>query len=180
MELIRINSLDGKLGEYAKSLLTGSFPEAEYRDMDEWKRITEEKRNFYNNIIIDKEKTVGILTYWHFELFVYIEHFAVDPLFRGGGYGTDILSHFVNMVQCPVVLEVERPMDEQSKRRISFYQRNGFRLWTADYWQPAYRKGGAGLPLYLMVYGNLDENEYFNFIRNCLYVTVYGVEEYAK
>ena len=60
----------------------------------------------------------------------YGEHFAVDPDERGGGYGGKALRLLCEELQTPVVLEVELPFDEMSRRRIGFYQRSGFTLST--------------------------------------------------
>lgn len=51
-----------------------------------------------------------------------------------------------------LVLEVERPADEPSQRRIRFYKDlHGFTLHdTFDYHQPPYQKEGQAVPLYLM------------------------------
>lgn len=173
MELVRITDLSGKMGEYARDILVGSFPPEEYRELGAWEQMTCKQRNFYNNVVVKGERNIGLLTYWDFDVFVYVEHFAIDPSLRGGGYGSEILSRLVQMVKKPVVLEVERPLTEEAKRRIAFYQRNGFALWKNDYQQPPYRVGDPYLPMYLMACGDMDENEYYTFVRTNIYSEVY-------
>ena len=72
---------------------------------------------------------VGFITYWDFDSFYYVEHFATNPALRNGGYGKRTLEYLCNYLKHPIVLEVERPVEEMAKRRISFYQRQGFTLW---------------------------------------------------
>lgn len=76
----------------------------------------------------------------------------------------------------PVVLEVEMPEDEMSRRRIGFYARQGFLLWEDhDYMQPPYRAGDAPLPMRLMAWGNLNAETDFTRVKNAIYSVVYGV-----
>ncbi len=57
--------------------------------------------------------------------FYYIEHFAIDPSLRNGGYGKRVLEvdELKKQLKGPIVLEVEEPNDEMSTRRIHFYKR---------------------------------------------------------
>ena len=59
----------------------------------------------------------------------------------------------------PIILEVEVPLDEMSKRRIGFYERLGFILRNdIFYFQPPYEEGMNGLELKLMHTGNLEKS----------------------
>ena len=73
--------------------------------------------------------------------------------------------------------EVERPVEEMAKRRIGFYQRQGFVLWKKDYRQPPYKPGDHFLPMYLMVHGNLDPEKDYEDIKHKLHTVVYGAKE---
>ena len=75
-----------------------------------------------------------------------------------------------------IILEVERPEDEMSIRRIEFYKRCGFSLCLQDYIQPPYRKGGNNLPLYLMFSGTASIDEQYPEIRDEIYRKVYDVK----
>ena len=79
-----------------------------------------------------------------------------------------------------IILEVERPEDEMSTRRIAFYQRCGFTLCNQDYLQPPYRKGGKSLPLYLMYAGTDSIDEQYPEIRDEIYQKVYDVDITAR
>ena len=71
---------------------------------------------------------VGCSTIWEFKDFAYVEHFATSPLSRGSGIGAKVMHLITEMINKPIILEVEPPEDEFSKRRINFYERCGYIL----------------------------------------------------
>ena len=76
----------------------------------------------------------------------------------------------------PVVLEVEKPEDDFSRRRIGFYERLGLKLWPdCHYIQPPYDDKKKPMELLLMSYGSLDMNKLFGEVRDILHTQVYGV-----
>ena len=87
------------------------------------------------------------------------------------------LEYLCNYLKHPIVLEVERPVEEMAKRRISFYQRQGFTLWKKNYYQPPYKPGDDFLPMYLMVHGELDCEKDFETIKRRIHKEVYGVKD---
>lgn len=94
----------------------------------------------------------GLLTAWEFDGYTYVEHFAVYPDKRGNGVGATALA----ALSGPVILEVEPPESgEMARRRIAFYERNGFRLADCDYMQPAYSPEFSAIPMKLMIRGDL-------------------------
>ena len=95
-------------------------------------------------------------------------------LFRSG---KRTLEYLCNYLKHPIVLEVERPVEEMAKRRICFYQRQGFTLWKKDYYQPPYKPGDDFLPMYLMVHGELDCEKDFETIKRRIHKEVYGVKD---
>ena len=72
------------------------------------------------------DRYVGFITGWLFDGYTYVEHFAIDPAASNGGIGAEAMKQFLVFCGTPVVLEVEMPTDEMSKRRIGFYERLGF------------------------------------------------------
>ena len=117
----------------------------------------------------------GFITWWDFGEFVYGEHFAMLPECRGAGIGGEVIDRFVAEAGRPVVLEVELPTDEMSRRRIGFYERHGFALCDAEYVQPPYDAGGGGVPMRLMSHGVTLDAAMFARVRDMLYAEVYGV-----
>ena len=175
-----ISTSDVQHYRFMEELLTDTFPAEEYRELADLREYTDRTGNFHNNIIFEDNMPIGFITYWDFDRFCYVEHFAINPALRNGGYGKKALEHLRKVVQLPIVLEVERPDEEMAQRRISFYQRQGFTLWEQNYRQPPYKKGDSFLPMYLMVYGNLDSDRDYKAIRKQIYLEVYGMKIYEE
>ncbi len=161
---------------FLENLLVFSFPPEEYRELAEWRTFTDHTPHFHNHVILDEEKPVGLLTYWEFDTFYYIEHFAIHPDCRNGGYGGKVLQHLFTLLHRPIILEVEFPTGKLEQRRIGFYERQGFILWQAPYLQPPYRPGGEPLPMRLMVHGDWTEEQGFETAKTCIYRDVYQVK----
>ena len=136
---------------------TESFPEVERRDF-----------SLVRNLVRDESR---------FIVYTYVEHFAIDPAARNGGIGAEAMKQFLVFCGTPVVLEVEMPTDEMSKRRIGFYERLSFKLDNQVYHQPPYREGGEWLEMRLMTYGDVDLEYSFEQVKNCLHKNVYGVKD---
>ena len=107
---------------------TSSFPEEERRDFSLVRKLLEEDSRFEMYALLRDGIYVGFITGWQFEGFVYAEHFAIDESARNGGIGAKAMTSFLALHEDPVVLEVEMPTEEMSKRRIGFYERLGFVL----------------------------------------------------
>lgn len=177
MEIKQLVSSHSPYYPFVEQLLTLSFPAEEYRPLAEWKRLTDEKQAFHNQVILDDGQPVGLVTHWDFDRFCYVEHLAISPDARNGGYGGRLLQLLQQQLKRPIVLEVEKPQEEMARRRIGFYQRHGFELWTTPYLQPPYRPGDSMLPMHLMVWGELHESEAYEEVKSTLYREVYGYEQ---
>ena len=172
-----ITTSDVQHYKFMEELLVESFPPEEYRELEHLREYTDRIGNFHNNIIFDDDLPIGFITYWDFDGFYYVEHFAVDPTQRNGGHGKNVLNHLCELLQHPIVLEVEMPEEEMAQRRINFYKRQGFVLWEKPYLQPPYRPGDDYLPMLLMAHGNLERERDFETIKNSIYREVYNVQE---
>ena len=165
---------DEKALSFIKRVYEESFPYDERREFDEIKRFIREKPEFKMTAIYAEETLVGFLSFWEWEHFIYVEYFAVDSKWRGSGYGADALKYFLSRTSKPVVLEVEKPEDDFSRRRIGFYERLGFKLWPGHrYIQPPYSEKKKPLELLLMSYGPLDMDKSFIGVRDLLHTQVY-------
>lgn len=169
-----ITTADTALYAYMEKLIVTSFPPEEYRELKELRNYTDTKPNFHNNVILQDETPIGLITYWDFGTFCYIEHFAIDPHLRNGGYGKEVLNRLCNLLKRPVVLEVEMPEEEMAQRRIRFYQRQGFILWEKPYIQPPYKAGDDYLPMRLMAYGDLQCDKDYESVKEHIYRKVYN------
>ena len=168
----RIRESGSKEYSFVEELLTASFPIDEYRPLDEQRQNVESVDSFHMNILrLDKEP-IGLLSYWQFDGFVYVEHFAVHPGLRGQGYGRETITSLIEEKR-NIVLEVELPEDELTRRRVAFYSRCGLTLCSTDYIQPAYRTGGNEIPMKLMHCG-VDMERDFERIRDSIYRRVYN------
>lgn len=176
IEIKQVKTQDEANYAFVEQLMHTAFPQEERRDTLQQREYSDTHPLFCNNIILEDEKPVGMISYWNMEDFYYIEHFAIDPTLRNGGYGKRVLEAIKEQLQYPIVLEVEEPTDEMSTRRINFYKRLGFILHEKPYMQPPYRKGDSGLPMFLMVYGEMDMDNNFEKVKNTLYKEVYGQE----
>ena len=170
LELLNINDFDA-----VYDIMQQSFPSDEYRPYEEQKSLF--KNNEYR-ILASRDNDNNIIAFialWKFDLFVYIEHFAVSPLFRNAGIGSLILKDVADMYGNSLCLEVEPPDDALSLRRIEFYKRCGFYLNDYPYVQPPISKGKKEVPLMIMTYGKTIDNKEFDTMQKLLYKKVYNV-----
>ncbi|MGG4220477.1 GNAT family N-acetyltransferase [Paenibacillus jamilae] len=158
------------------AIMESSFPASECRTSEAQKALL--KHPSYR-IITEKNEQGNIVAFlagWEFAYFRFVEHIAVDSRIRGGGLGQKLMGRFISQSNQPVVLEVEPPVDEWSRRRIGFYERMGFHLNHFEYVQPPLREGQADLRLQIMSYpGALSEQE-FTPLKEILYTEVYGLK----
>lgn len=154
-----------------------SFPEEERRDFSLIRKLISDDHRFTVYILMRNAEYVGFITAWEFDTFTYAEHFAIDEVARNGGIGAKAMMQFLALCKPPVVLEVEMPDGEMSKRRIGFYERLGFVLDNHVYHQPPYRSGDSWLEMRLMTYGAIDLNHSLTDVKNCIYQHVYGVKD---
>ncbi len=159
----------------AKEIYRRAFPSDERRDFCLIRPLTQSETMTFYLICTKSRGVIGILSLWDFENFVYIEHFALCEELRGGGYGTAVLQLLQSVTQKPVVLEVELPNDELSRRRIEFYSRLGFRTLPFDYIQPPYDSTKSSLPMLIMLHGEVEEDKkFFSYAVRTLHGRVYG------
>ena len=74
------------------TLMEESFPKDEYRDYQKQKELFQ---NPEYQILIEKNpefrEIKAFFAAWEFETFIYVEHFAVNPILRNGGVGSRML-----------------------------------------------------------------------------------------
>ena len=127
-----------------------SFIREEIRDYDSaLETLNEESYSIYH--ALDGDIRVGFMTVWELSGFAFLEHFVTYESFRNKGYGQKALTLLKEKFG-RIILEAEPPLEDIQKRRISFYQRNGFRKNDFPYIQPPYRASDTGVGLILMSY----------------------------
>lgn len=105
---------------FVENLLHESFPEAERRDDVAQRDNVDNCAAFTCYLISDDELLVGLITVWKFAGFSYVEHLATSPSVRNKGYGRKIMEVLQQQFPGVIILEVEKPVDEWSRRRIGF------------------------------------------------------------
>lgn len=133
--------------------------------------------DMYLCALIDQTRLVGFIIYWTLSDIIFIEHLAIDPALRGQQFGRQALNYVLEMPSQYCVLEVERPIDELSQRRIRFYKRAGFTVAPLPYLQPPYQPDKLAVPMYLMVIPAIPTEDEFvrltSFIREQVYERFY-------
>ena len=171
IQISQVYANDSNSLKFIERIYTESFPPDERRDFSDVIRLLEENDDFFIVLLSDENKAVGFISYWEWN-----EHFAVDSSCRGSGYGATAMTELLKLINNPAVLEVEKPLDDISQRRIRFYERLGFVLCTRPYTQPPYSPEKQPLELYLMSFGKIDLNQVFDTVASRIHQKVYGVE----
>ncbi len=142
------------------SLLEQDFCLLERKTADKERQALADER-FCPCWIEQDGRRVGYICYWRLDGYLYVEHFAMLREVRGMHLGTAFLRELLAEADLPVVLEVERPTDEVTVKRIGFYRYLGFALNTYDYYQPSYHPGQPQVPMYVCSYKEpLTEQQY--------------------
>lgn len=147
IELERIQSAGNKYIPELLDLYQDAFPREERRDLNVLMDMLDEDPMSFRAVLCGS-LPVGLLVYWEFAGFLYVEHLAVMPGHRGKGVGHQVLKILLQK-GVPILLEVEIPYDEASSMRVDFYNRSGFSALPIDYFQPPYREGESVLPMML-------------------------------
>lgn len=156
-------------------LIENSFPSDEYRPYQTQRALLSHPH--YQIYVYEKDHELGaFFATWNGPNFIFLEHFAVKESFRNGGLGSKLLQEFFKQQTKPVVVEIEPPEGEIEKRRVSFYERNGFSLSQWGYVQPPLAKGQNPVSLVLMSYPKpFHEQEYQSF-KNWVFKHVYSLD----
>ncbi len=161
--MIRFIDVTDKAFNTVFDKMTTAFPYEERRDYFDQMECLKNSR-FKFSEIYDDDTAVGFIALWVFDSFVFIEHIAIDENKRGGGYGTKAIELVKKTYNLPLILEAEAPETEIQKKRITFYERLGFKVNSYDYTQPSYH-GGEGVPLMILSYPEfINEDKFKEFL----------------
>lgn len=168
--------MPAELFEQFYLLMENSFPTTERRDHEGFSEELSRER-FHLMCQTAANKLISVLTYYVFDGFSYVEHFAVNSEQRGQGIGSDMMKRLLSYADGKtVVLEVEPSSDGGiARHRIAFYERLGFVLNDYEYIQPPLMKGEPSIPLMIMSTPDPLSFEEFENIRDTLYKEVYGI-----
>ena len=170
MEMINIIPSESKLWEQAWRLYTESFPEHERRRISSHVMAAEDPR-FHTEVAVENGNLMAILFYWKLAGDkIYIEHIAVNPLMRGKNIGSTILHNFTTQnPDCTIILEIDPPVDEVSKKRLAFYERSGFVNTGHIFNHPSFQKKGLNHDLVILSYpATITREDFDNFTETVL------------
>ena len=118
MTLERVTSPDHPCYGAALALYRVSFPFHEQRAAPSQARILREG-DYHFTLLRDGDAFVGLLLFWEAGGFRYIEHFCIRPELRNRRYGQRALA-LLAADGVPLLLEIDPPVDELSRRRKGF------------------------------------------------------------
>ena len=111
------------------------------------KRITLRHPAHHFDAVCDGGVFVGEILYWGIGDALYIEHFCVLPSMRNKHYGQKILAALQKQ---PLILEIDPPVGEISRRRKGFFERCGFVENPYPHTHPPYHEGFPSHDLVVM------------------------------
>lgn len=149
-----------------------SFPPDERRPFDDLLELLP-RSDMHLCGLVEQDQLVGFMSYWQWDDIVFVEHFAVDPDQRGKQFGQKALAQLLRLDSRYFILEVELPEDDSSRRRIRFYERQGFSLNPFTYAQPPYQRGNPAIPMRLMSMPVLAGQEIFDTFTELIKEQVY-------
>ena len=164
---------DEKFSSVYKRLID-AFPYEERRDeRDEKKCFLKSQFNFCE--ITDDGESVGLIVFWVFSKFLFVEHIAINKEIRSKGYGSKTFELLKSQYKLPIILEAESPETEMQKKRIRFYENLGFKINCYNYTQPSYHNEES-VPLMVLSFPQLlNENDFEEFFKTTREI-VYGIE----
>lgn len=170
MEFIKISPSESKLWEQVWRLYTDSFPEWERRRISSHDRASEDD-DFHTYIALDNGNFIGLVFYWKYASYIFIEHLAVAPQLRGKNIGSKIITALIEEhPQHTILLEIDPPADDISKRRLRFYERLGFVINDFEHIHPSFsRNNGKEHELRIMSYPDRLTQEEFDRFRDYMY-----------
>ncbi|MEG0928350.1 MULTISPECIES: GNAT family N-acetyltransferase [Chryseobacterium] len=158
MEFLPITSAEDYRVQEIYSSYISTFPVDEQRDKEQFLDLFSNPKVKFMSVVHEAEP-IGYLILWELSSFVFVEHFEVFETFRSKKLGSHIIGHLLENYP-RIILEIEpEDLNEDAKRRYSFYQRNSFSLIDTTHVQPSYGEGKQSLNLWLLANYSPDNVE---------------------
>ena len=169
MEYLQVSSSDDFRAEEIYKSYCETFPKDERRGEKQFRHLfTNPKVRVFS--VLDELQNIGYLVSWELTNFVFIEHFEIFSEFRSQKYGSQIIADLYKNYS-HIVLEAEpENLDEDAKRRIDFYQTNGFLIIDETYVQPSYDPEKKSVNLWLLANWQPEKTDW---IKEEIYDVVY-------
>ena len=149
------------------ALYRASFPLHEQRESPSQEQILQDEAYFFY-LIYDGEQFVGLLLCWETGQFIYVEHLCIRPELRCRHYGQRALEYLQQKGKT-IILEIDPPVDDLSRRRMGFYERNHFNENAYAHIHPPYHRENVGHPLVILSYPNRltagDYQQFFTYLK---------------
>ncbi len=160
------------------NIMEQSFPSSEIRTYENQKKLLDNK---CYKIIFQQNKNhneiILFICFWDLDDCLFIEHFATNIKYRNKGIGNKFLKQFITTSKKPIILEVEKPIKHIQKRRISFYEKLGFKLSNYKYTQPSLKENSKTCKLHIMSYPNNISKEDFLKYKKQIFNIVYKTDK---
>lgn len=160
MEFLKIQPSDKNRWQQVWDLYESSFPVAERRKADDHLRACSDTL-FYPISAWEGNKLIGILFYWEWDSYRYLEYLAVNPELRGQGFGSELL-RYLRDSNHTIILEIDPLINELSVRRLQFYERAGFTLTPYRFMHLPYRAESQSQELLILSYPKMITKEQHN------------------
>ncbi len=169
-----MRKIDKVYFDQAYDLFHEVFILAELRPYAKMKKLFDENQ-FVIYEMTHLQEMIGAMIVWELSEYIYIENFAVSEKARNQGIGSTMIKQIQDIYPNHLlVLEVEKPHDEYSRRRVTFYQRNHFLPNdNCHYIQPPLREHSVHIDLMLMSYPHALTEEVFKRIKKEIFENVY-------
>ena len=144
----RCRDASGPLMDAAMALYRRSFPAHELRLWPDQQAVMSDPLYHFDLCLLDGA-LAGLILYWDFGAYIYVEHFCVEPSMRGHGLGTLILAELAKKSR-PIILEIDPLTDDVAIRRKGFYERCGYVANGFAHIHPPYQAANHGHALIVM------------------------------
>lgn len=144
----RCRDAGNPLMDAAMALYRRSFPAHELRLWPDQQAVMNDPLYHFDLCLLDGAQA-GLILYWDFGAYIYVEHFCVEPTMRGHGLGTLILAELAKKSR-PIILEIDPLTDDVAVRRKGFYERCGYIANGFAHVHPPYQAANHGHALIVM------------------------------
>lgn len=123
--LKRISTSDDPLLAGVPKLYEEAFPPIARIESEKLLQLIDKHKNLDFNVICKDGKFCGFAMIWNLDTFRYFNYLATCPEYRNMGLGAQVIKTIRKQSPLPFIGEVEPPVTEIQKRRLSFYKRQG-------------------------------------------------------
>lgn len=162
----RIKSTEDKWYNEFYNIYSVSFPIFEQRNKEQ-QAYAFTFDNYHLDCLIENDRFLAFIAYWNFEEYIYIEHFAVNPDFRGENIGSRSLENLIDLQQKMILLEIDPLTTDIARKRYRFYERLGFVANDYNHHHPPYNKEFPAHELIVLSLNQtIDEKLYQTFYKD--------------